>query len=205
MKRRWIAGALIVAAALLGARAARSAAQAAAVEPAAANAAPAAAGGAAAPAGKADGYSIVDIAAIKKLMQNARGHVVLVHFWATWCGPCLQELPVVDRFAREMKPRGIEVLSLSLDNPRTAGPRVGSLLRRVAPNLTRTIAKFDDPDGFISAFDTRWEGAIPALFAYDANGKLHGTLIGESSRQDLNALVADLLKSDGGAPAAPPK
>ena len=137
----------------------------------------------AAPAKAAD-YSVVDLDGIKKLMRKVRGRVVLVHFWASWCGPCLEELPVVDRLARELKPRGLEVLSLSLDNPRTAGPRVGSLLRRVAPNLTTTIAKFDDADSFISAFSAGWEGAIPALFAYDQQGELRGTLIGESSRED---------------------
>jgi thiol-disulfide isomerase/thioredoxin len=198
-----MAGALLVGAALVGARAARSAGG----PPPADTPAPApvdtpAPAPAAVPAGEKPAYSVVDIDAIKTLMKNARGHAVLVHFWATWCGPCLQELPVVDRFAREMKPRGLEVLSLSLDNPRTAGPRVGSVLRRMAPNLTPTIAKFDDSDAFISAFDTRWEGAIPAMFAYDAQGKLHGTLIGESSRRELNALVADLVKpADGAAPA----
>ena len=170
------------------------------------------AGTAAAPATETvkPSYTVVDLDAIKKLMNQGRGHVVLVHFWASWCYPCLQELPVVDRLARDFKGRGLEVLSLSLDNPRTAGPRVGALLRKVAPNLTPTIAKFDDTEGFISAFDANWEGAIPALFVYDQQGGRVGTLIGESTREELERFIGRWLKPAAGtpaptAPAQPPK
>jgi thiol-disulfide isomerase/thioredoxin len=144
-------------------------------------------------------YAVVDIDAIKQLLHKGRGHVVLVHFWASWCSPCMQELPLVDKLARELKPRGLEVLSLSLDDPRTMGPKVGALLRKLAPSLVPDIAKFDDADSFISAFDARWEGAIPALFVYDRQGQPRGSLIGESSRRDLERLVGRLL--DEGAPA----
>jgi len=157
---------------------------------------------AAADAAKAS-YTVVDLDGIKKLMSKGRGHVVLVHFWASWCYPCLQELPVVDRLARDYKGRGLEVLSVSLDNPRTAGPRVGALLRKVAPNLTPAIAKFDDADGFISAFDRTWEGAIPAMFAFDQEGGRVGTLIGESTREELEKFVGRWLKPAAGAPATP--
>jgi thiol-disulfide isomerase/thioredoxin len=139
-------------------------------------------------------YSVVDLDAIKKLMLKARGHAVLVHFWASWCFPCLQELPMIDKFARDMKPRGLEVLSLSLDDPERMGPRVGALLQKTAPNLTPAIAKFGDADNFIRAFSAQWEGAIPALFAYDQQGALRGTLIGETSRRELDDLAAELLK-----------
>jgi thiol-disulfide isomerase/thioredoxin len=145
-------------------------------------------------------YAVVDLDAIKKLLHKSRGHVVLVHFWASWCFPCLQELPLINKFAADMKPRGLEVLSLSLDDPAKMGPRVGALLQQVAPNLTPTIAKIDDVDSFIGAFDSRWEGAIPALFAYDRQGQMRRRLIGEASRRELDGLVSELLKTDSSAP-----
>jgi thiol-disulfide isomerase/thioredoxin len=165
--------------------------------------------GAPAPGGKASApFRIVDIEAIKGLLRQGRGHVVLLHFWASWCGPCLEELPLIDKFAREMKPRGLEVLSLSLDDPNRAGTgtRVGALLQREAPNLTPNIAQFDDADALIAAIDPRWVGAIPALFVYDHHGQLRGNIIGEASRAELEQLVAGLLKAAAApvAPALPP-
>jgi thiol-disulfide isomerase/thioredoxin len=44
-----------------------------------------------------------------------RGQVVLMNLWATWCGPCREETPALARLYREMKPKGLEVVGLSLD------------------------------------------------------------------------------------------
>jgi thiol-disulfide isomerase/thioredoxin len=152
---------------------------------------------AATPGGAADGgapgFVVMDLAAIKRALRGSRGHVVLVHFWATWCSPCLEELPLMEKFARDMRPRGVEILSLSLDDPERAGGRVSKVLAEVAPSLTRSIARVDDMDAFIGNFRS-WEGAIPALFAYDSEGQLRGSLIGETNRHELDELVARLAR-----------
>jgi thiol-disulfide isomerase/thioredoxin len=135
---------------------------------------------------------IADLKAIRQAMQQSHGRTLLVHFWASWCLPCMDELPLISRFAEEAKPQGVDVLSVSLDSP-DAAPRVEKVLSRVAPNLTRTIAKIDDPDAFIGSFDREWEGAIPALFGFDGEGKLRGRRIGEATRRQLDGLVGQVI------------
>jgi len=155
-------------------------------------------------AGKA-GYQIVDIEGLKGLLHRQRGRVVLLHFWASWCYPCLQELPLIDKFAHEMRPRGLELLSISLDQPERMGPRVAALLRKTGPHLTPNIVQFDDADQLIAVVDPRWAGAIPALFAYDHRGQLRGNLIGSTTRAELDALVTGLLKAAAAAAPAVPE
>jgi thiol-disulfide isomerase/thioredoxin len=138
------------------------------------------------------GYVLMDLSAIKRVVHG--GKPVLVHFWASWCGPCLDELPLIDKFARDARARGVDFVSLSLDDPKRAGERVVRTLAQRAPTLTRNIVHVDDPDGFINTIDAEWEGAIPALFAYDPQGRLRGRLIGEASRRDLENLIARLVK-----------
>ena len=145
----------------------------------------------ASPAGP--GYALMDLPAIQRAVHG-HGRPLLVHFWASWCGPCLEELPLVEAFARDLKARGVDVLSLSLDDPARAGAHVVEVLTHRAPSLTRNIVHVEDADAFVNAIDSKWEGSIPALFAYDGRGQLRGRLIGEASRRDLEALAARVAK-----------
>ena len=58
-------------------------------------------------------FQSVDGAPIR--MAGWRGRPLLLNFWATWCGPCVVEMPLLDRFAREQSPRGWRVLALAVD------------------------------------------------------------------------------------------
>jgi len=150
-------------------------------------------------AGAGSEVVILDGAAIGARMREARGHSLFVHLWASWCGPCLAELPTIDLFARAARARGATFLSVSLDDV-ARGTHVADVLRQKAPNLTRILARFEDPDRFMAVFSREWEGGIPALFGYDADGRLAGSLMGEADVQDLDRLLEDLT-----APVAAPR
>jgi len=137
----------------------------------------------------ADQLTPLDVAGLGEQLRKARGRDLFIHLWASWCGPCLEELPEVDRFAREARARGATFLSVSLDDPKRAA-HVLEVLHRRAPNLTPFVARFDDPDKFIAFFSTEWEGAIPALFSYDRQGRLRGSVVGEIESADIRRMLA---------------
>lgn len=134
----------------------------------------------------------MDVEAIRAAMRKARGRALIVHLWATWCGPCLDELPTINKLAGVARARGVRVLSLSLDTDYRGIARIATILRARAPNLTAAVAYFDNADQFMSLFSRSWEGTIPALFAFDATGKLKTSLIGEVDSATLNGLLAKL-------------
>lgn len=133
----------------------------------------------------------VDLARLGEEMRRAKGRDLFIHLWASWCGPCLEELPVVDRFAREARARGATFISVSLDDIKR-GAHVMDVLRQRAPSLTTFVARFDDPDRFIALFAKEWQGSIPALFAYDPQGHLKTSVIGEIEPADVRKMLADI-------------
>lgn len=152
--------------------------------------------GAAVETGKRAPVTIVTAAQLKHAIKQHKGRVVVLHLWATWCDACMEELPLVGRLAQEANPRGIDVLSFSLDDPTDrAAAQVGKVLdERGSEVMSRAIVRVDDPDAFVAGIDPKWEGSIPAFFAYDRQGKLRRALVGELTRAGFDQFVADLVK-----------
>ncbi len=64
---------------------------------------------------KAPEFSLKDLNGRYVTLSSLRGRVVLLNFWATWCPPCISEMPVFNRLYKEMRPRGLEVVAISTD------------------------------------------------------------------------------------------
>ncbi len=120
--------------------------------------------------------------------------LVLLHMWATWCSPCMEEMPAMTELARSLPLRDIELFSVAMDNAtRKNAVRVSRVIdQKAAGALTRAIARFEDPDAFVEGIDPRWEGSIPALMAYLPSGQLVGALYGEASREEIVRFVDQL-------------
>ena len=61
-------------------------------------------------------------------LSNFRGKVVMLHFWATWCPPCVEEIPTIDKLYRQMLGKNFEVLAVSVDEG--GAPAVASFLQQ---------------------------------------------------------------------------
>ena len=120
---------------------------------------------------------------------------VLLHLWATWCQPCIEELGTMSELARTLPGRGIDLFSLAMDNPtRSSATRVSRVIdKRAGGLLTRAIAQFENADAFIEGIDPRWEGSIPALMAYLPSGKLVGAVYGQATRREIEHFVESLF------------
>jgi peroxiredoxin len=131
----------------------------------------------------------VDGAAQIKHLSDYRGQVILLNIWATWCDPCRREMPSIERLYRELGPRGLKVVAVSIDD---AGAEDN--IRDFARELGLTFEILHDPTGDIQrAYQLV---GVPESFVIDQNGVIQQKAFESDWYAPQNrTLVAKLLGS----------
>ncbi len=130
-----------------------------------------------------------DASTVKKVIAAQKGHVVLVNFWATWCGPCVAEFPAIVQVSRRYRSRGLVTLAVTADSKKDLQAKVLPFLVKSGVTFPVYLEKSVDPEDFITAFDPSWQGDLPRTFIYNRQGKLVRTLSGEQTPQSLAAAL----------------
>jgi len=121
-------------------------------------------------------------------LGGLRGKVVFLNFWATWCEPCREEMPALERLHRSYKDRGLVVLAVSTD---TQG---ASVVRPFAKQYKLTFDLGLDPKMSLAATYQVW--AVPSTYIIDRRGKrvLYANGAREWDSKAAHALIEGLLK-----------
>lgn len=133
----------------------------------------------------------------ERVMAEVRAdgaEVVLVNVWATWCAPCLEELPDLLRLREDYADRGLRLLLVSADFA-SASRQVRERLAGLGVTF-ETFLRSGDDMAFIEAFSEEWSGALPASFVYDRTGRLRHVELGQASYAEFEELVTDVLRGD---------
>ena len=123
--------------------------------------------------------------------SELRGKVVMLDFWATWCGPCIAEMPTLLKLASEYEPRGVVFLAASRDDPSVAKVQVGMFIDQRAPALARHAAFADD--GTADAYSV---SAIPTMVLINRQGQLQARYLGAASERTWRARIEEVLARD---------
>jgi thiol-disulfide isomerase/thioredoxin len=115
-------------------------------------------------------------------LADYKGKVVLLNFWATWCAPCVKEMPSLDRLQAEMGKDKFVILPLSLDGP--TKPKVAPFYRD--KKLTNLGVYFDKGKKSMQALDI---SILPTSILVDARGREIGRLEGEADWDKSEALA----------------
>lgn len=112
----------------------------------------------------------VKITDMEKLMSESK-HPLVINFWATWCTPCVEELPSLIREVKQHEADSLQLILVSLDDKENFPEKLRDFIR--ARNYEGTFLWLDETnaDYFCPLIDSSWSGAIPAtLFLHKKNG-----------------------------------
>lgn len=104
-------------------------------------------------------------------LASAPEEVLIVNFWATWCKPCVEELPYFEEVGREYADKGVKVLLVSLDFPRQKDSKLIPFIEN--NDLQSEVVLLDETDfnAFIDLVSPEWSGAIPATLFVSGSGE----------------------------------
>jgi peroxiredoxin len=123
-------------------------------------------------------------------LSDYRGKVVLLDFWATWCGPCKIEIPWFMDMQRKNKDRGFEVLGVSMDDE--GWEVVKPFLADLQVNY-RVVIGNDTTAQLYGGVD-----ALPTTFLIDRGGKIAAVHVGLASKKDFEDGIEQLLQAPSG-------
>jgi thiol-disulfide isomerase/thioredoxin len=130
-------------------------------------------------------------------LSGLRGKVVVVNFWATWCGPCQEELPRLSRIAASYAGQPVEFVMVSIDAPKDRARIPGVLARLHVAAESWVGADTDTLAGFGLG------DIVPGTVVLDADGQVVARIMGEAREEDVRGAVDWLLGGKAGAaPAA---
>lgn len=110
---------------------------------------------------------IYDFDGLESLLNKKDEKTYVVNFWATWCVPCVKELPHFEELNQKYKDEDVEVLLVSLDFPNQYDSKLKPFIQE--KKLTSKVVALNDPDmnTWIPKVDEGWSGAIPATVIYN--------------------------------------
>ena len=114
---------------------------------------------------------MIDEDAMKTLIKNNTDKVKLINVWATWCGPCVNELPDFITMNRMYRNREFELITISADLPERRAKAL-TLLKKMEASNTNYLFNSTDKYKLIELIDAEWQGALPYTLLISPGGKI---------------------------------
>jgi thiol-disulfide isomerase/thioredoxin len=135
--------------------------------------------------------ALVKLDEFQKLLQKERDHIQVINFWATWCGPCIKELPLLEKLHADRKDVIVRLVSMDMD----LDPDPEKVWKFVARKKIQSqvfILNEKNPNSWIDKLEKEWSGSLPATLVVNNKTGKRKFVEKELHEGDLEKLIADV-------------
>lgn len=111
---------------------------------------------------------VVKIEQLKKVYTHANDTTYIINFFATWCGPCMQEMPILNQFYEDNKNTSKKLIFVSLDNAAYL-KKLPTKLKKIGIKAPVYLLNESNDFSWLPYIDKRWQGSIPATMVVNGN------------------------------------
>jgi thiol-disulfide isomerase/thioredoxin len=143
-------------------------------------------------AARTPSLSLKDLSGQTQKLSSLKGRIVVLNFWATWCGPCQEELPRLSAMAQQYAGKNVHFVAVSIDEPKDRA-KIEPLLHKLNVNLDVWAgADANTLDSFGLG------NIVPATIVIDEKGEIVTRIMGEARTEDVSTTVDWLLGGRSG-------
>lgn len=130
-----------------------------------------------------------------KRLNAGKDTLYVVNFWATWCGPCIKELPEFDDIAARYKGKPVKVLLVSLDFKEAYPEKIQKFIKK--KKLEHQVAWLNETNAneFIPKINNEWQGSLPTTMLYFKKNEYKSTFEGIIKSKQVTLLIDKQLSS----------
>lgn len=134
---------------------------------------------------------IVKLPELQEIITSKGDNIKVINFWATWCAPCVKEMPLFEKLGQDRKDVKVTLVSMDLDlDPDPA--KVHKFVARKKLQSQVLILDEKDPNSYIEQIEKTWSGALPATIIVNSKTGQRKFVEKELHEGDLEKLIAEV-------------
>lgn len=132
---------------------------------------------------------------LRAILAAEKGQVVILAVWATWCVPCLREIPELLDLQASMSPSPVRLIGVAVDEPEPGAATVEGFRRKHFPGLRTYARSGPEIDELVSVVDPAWNEVVPTTYVLDRAGRVIERLQGRKAPEEIRSVVERALRA----------